>query len=204
MLSNLSSPDQQLEKDVSEIVSHHENAKGTSRGLAPLEPVHTPVKYVPGEHNGTVTLLYELYQEKFSIKDGTITERDINDTYGLSEVMPNCRLRLSTSCPAEIREQIISVTDSAQHSTAVVYVPEQPEGTYCTLQNDHSYYVYVNQDIKQLEKEQAERGRVNQERLDNKNPGEHEIERDDGRGFDSCTCIYGTPCVVSMFYFYIS
>ena len=29
----------------------------------------------------------------------------------------------------------------------------------------------------------------------NSNSGGDNVERDDGRGFESCSCIYGNPCV---------
>ena len=192
MLSK-ASPDKLQIDDIEEIIAHK---RRKSRILDPLEATSGVSHYNPKEHNGTVTLHYELYNEKFEIKDGTITENHINDTYGLSDVMPNCRLRISTLTPIQMRETMIDVADGKQDATTLVYLPEKSEGTFSNLQNDHSYYLYVDEDKEQLAKEKIERDRLHWERreLESENI---KLERDDGRGFDSCTCIYGTPCTVS-------
>jgi len=168
-----------------------ESEKPSKPHVRILSPLDVPPHEVPAsEQNGKVTLLYELYKEKFSIKAGTITKANIDDVYGFSDVMPNCRLRLSSLSPSQVREKIIEVTEKPQTS-ANIFLPEKSDGTYCDLRNDHSYYVYVEQDSAELEREKAERDK----RVTTDTSCCSEVRRDDGRGFDSCTCIYGAPCV---------
>jgi len=208
VMSNLSPDKNEKENIIEKLCPVVDNAHKKSKVGPALEPLQPQVPiYNPEEHNGSVTLLYEMYHEKFDITRGTITEDAINDVYGLSDVMPNCRLRLSVMTPAEVREATIRHTnaegsaddDEALGSSCgspcgVKYLPEHPAGIFCSLQNEHSYYVYVSQDSEELRREQLERDKVNMQKLAER-AADNKIERDDGRGFDGCTCIYGTPCV---------
>lgn len=169
---------------------------GTHVSLEPLQVV----EYNPSDHNGTVTVIYEMYREKFEIKDGSITASLIDDTYCLSAVMPNCCLSISELSPSELRERVVTAADessSVQCGTVQLYVPEQPDGTFCTLQNDRSYYLYVQQDEEQVAGERAVAAEDRARRKLRMDEAENSrVRLDDGRGFDSCTCIYGTPCQV--------
>lgn len=207
VMSNLSPEKCEQESIIDKLCPVVDNSHKNEVGPA-LEPLQPQVPlYNPEEHNGSVTLFYELYNEKFDITTGTITEDAINDVYGLSDVMPNCRLRLSVMTPAEVREATIRHTDAEGSSDkdealglssgslcGVKYLPEHPAGTFCSLRNGHSYYVYVSQDSEELRKEQLERDKINMQKLADR-ASDDKIERDDGRGFDGCTCIYGAPCV---------
>mmetsp|Transcript_24997 Transcript_24997/g.36906 ORF Transcript_24997/g.36906 Transcript_24997/m.36906 type:complete len:356 (+) Transcript_24997:156-1223(+) len=133
--------------------------------------------------DGKVKIVYEMYREEFDISNGVLLEFCIDDTYCLSDVMPNCTLELSILSPQEIRDKIV-----AGASAADFYVQKE-EGKFTGLEAGVSYYCYVKQDEQEILKEQ--RGRQNKYEYTEKNDN---LERDDGRGFDTCTCIYGTPC----------
>lgn len=150
--------------------------------------------------NGEVTIVYEMYNEKFPIHGGTISSDTINDLYGLNDIMPNCTLYLSKYSPTEIREMIIA--SSSTLSTLPLgslgysewYCPyDSGSKIHRELQSDKKYYCYVSEDspLKVEKKESTP--------LEKKT---NEIERDDGRGFDCCTCIYGTPCQVRIQFLY--
>jgi hypothetical protein len=134
--------------------------------------------------NGMVKLIYEQYDELFPIVDGSTTQAAIDDVYCLSFVMPNCLVRLSRHPNTErFERENNGVFDSL--------VPEDPRGTYHTLMKDETYYVVVEQAEDQLRRDQeATKAKwapaVQQDKLS---------RNDDGRGFESCSCIYGNPCV---------
>ena len=135
--------------------------------------------------NGLVTLIYEMYQEKFTIKDGSIDAAIIDEEYCLSDVMPGCKIHLSRVDKKETYEEI-------EKDNLSVFIKEEPVGIFQDLEVDNSYYVFVVQDDTQLKLDQ-EMQRRKTEGLVKENPGL--IKPDDGRGFESCSCIYGNPCL---------
>ncbi len=66
-------------------------------------------------------------------------------------------------------------------------------GTYLGLKKDNTYYVYIEEenDPNQAIRD-AERMRKIEERG---NSNSNDIVRDDGRVLESCSCIYGNPCI---------
>jgi hypothetical protein len=141
--------------------------------------------------NGTVKLLYEQYDEEFAIVDGSTTQDNIDDVYCLSFVMPECSVHLSELSPQEIREK-----DAECLRMEDFFVKEEPKGTYLHMKKDTNYYIYVVQQEEQLKRDQ-ERMRLiaSQMENENSNSGGDNIVRDDGRGFEQCSCIYGNPCL---------
>jgi hypothetical protein len=145
---------------------------------------------LPVNGNGKITLIYEQYNEQFDIVDGITTQENIDEVYCLSFVMPNCLIHLSVHPPDKKRtlEAEGSILDD-------LFVREDPRGTYHTLEADCTYYVYVEQEADQLMRDQ-ERMRLVVSSMDGgtKIKGDG-IVRDDGRVIESCSCIYGNPCV---------
>ena len=156
-------------------------------------PVSLPVEVVPARivnGNGNVKLIYEQYDEMFPILDGSTTQANIDDVYCLSFVMPDCLIHLSIHNPTVKRE--LEVNGDVE-----VFLPESPSGTYQTLEADCTYYVYVEQEADQLLRDQLKMKKVAAQMVGARiqvNP-EDRIERDDGRVIESCSCIYGNPCV---------
>lgn len=149
--------------------------------LPPAEPT-----YNPSEHNGNVTLIYEQYNEAFPIVNGSTTQENIDEVYCLSFVMPNCLIHLSCYAPAEWR-----VRDAEQQYEGL-YIKEEPRGVYQGLMKDSTYYVYVEQEAQQLKRDQEmTRQRIAKEASGAPKP----LPKDDGRVLESCSCIYGNPCV---------
>eukprot|EP01031_Cornospumella_fuschlensis_P033320 gene33320-40305_t len=147
----------------------------------PAEPA-----YNPSEHNGNVTLIYEQYNEPFPIVNGSTTQENIDEVYCLSFVMPNCLIHLSTYPPAEWR-----ILDAEQKYEGL-YIKEEPRGVYQGLMKDATYYVYVEQEAQQLKRDQEmTRQRLAKEASSAPKP----LPKDDGRVLESCSCIYGNPCV---------
>ena len=151
--------------------------------------------------NGKVKLMYEQYDEEFDIVDGSTTQANIDDVYCLSFVMPGCIIHLSDLNPQEFRKkQAGGVDEDGQEIEGVavedLYLKEEPRGTYLDMEKDKEYYVYVVQQEDQLKRDQERMKEIaaKMEQI-NSNSGGDNVERDDGRGFESCSCIYGNPCV---------
>lgn len=155
----------------------------------PLTP--PPVAIAPSQ-NGTIKVIYEMYHEEFEITEGTLLTSIIDEVYCLSDIMPSCRISLSEFSPQEMRD----LTEDQR------FVPVDGTGMFSGLKVGGVYYCYVKQDIEQLEREKAMRTALQgRQLLDNDHSGDSlagGLVIDDGRGFDSCTCIYGTPCVVRL------
>ncbi|KAE9104757.1 hypothetical protein PF010_g13259, partial [Phytophthora fragariae] len=130
---------------------------------------------------GMVKLIYESYDELFPIEGGSTTQANIDEVYCLSFVMPNCLVRISKHPnPERFQREEAGVFDSL--------VREDPRGTYHDLVKDETYYVVVEQEADQLRRDQeATRalwgGELQKQKAD----------KDDDRGFESCSCIYGNP-----------
>lgn len=139
---------------------------------------------------GTVHLVYEMYNEEFGISGGSTTQEAIDDVYSLSFVMPNCRVHLSTLNPSDKRKADIA-------GAVDIYVTESPLGIYHGLEKGNTYYIYVEQEALRLEQDH-ERGRQEAEARRAKAAEDAAacVQRDDGRVLESCSCIYGNPCVV--------
>eukprot|EP01034_Spumella_vulgaris_P021686 gene21686-27727_t len=104
--------------------------------------------------------------------------------------MPNCLIHLSIHSPD--KKRILE----AEGSLEDLFVKEDPRGTYHTLEADSTYYVYVEQEADQLARDQ-ERMRLIALSMEGggARPSGDGIVRDDGRVMESCSCIYGNPCV---------
>ncbi|CAM9509995.1 unnamed protein product [Scytosiphon promiscuus] len=143
-----------------------------------------------GRGDGEVTLIYEMYNEKFPIKNGRLSSADIDETYCLSFVMPNCMLHLGPLSPSDRYAQ-------ENGGTPVPYVKEEPPGNFLGLVDGGVYWVYVSRDD---EEEKQDRARMKQARNGMKQDlpegGAGGERQDDGRnGLESCSCVYGNPCV---------
>lgn len=150
---------------------------------------------------GEVVVLYEMYQETFPIVSGSLSSDTINELYGLTDIMPNCTLLLSQYSPSEVREMIISSSSTLSNlplgslGYPEWYLPYDPDTKiHRGLRVNEKYYCYVREEKQEGEEEKEERQERKRKSDDEEND---EIQLpDDGRGFDSCTCIYGTPCQV--------
>jgi hypothetical protein len=142
---------------------------------------------------GNVVLIYEQYNEEFPITNGSMTAASIDDVYCFSYVMPNCSVRLSSFSPAEKRN--LESQQAALRSESL-YIKEEPRGTYHGLTTGSVYYCYVEQEAEQLRRDQEEmklraasmEGAVSNNVAD-------KLIKDDGRVLESCSCLYGNPCV---------
>ena len=147
--------------------------------------------------NGDVTLIYEQYNEKFPILSGMTTAESIDEVYCLSFVMPNCKIHLSVFSPQDKRklEELGNID---------IFVKEDPSGTYKGLAADCTYYVYVEQEAEQLARDQERMRRIAEGMDGAKKVDDGLIKPDDGRGTESCSCLYGNPCVdeYGMVYYY--
>jgi hypothetical protein len=122
---------------------------------------------------------------QFPIVDGSTTAANIDDVYALTFVMPDCAIHLSSYSPKDITKVDVSVDP---------YITEDPRGVYQGLEKDRSYYVYVEQQADQLKRERERAKLISIE------GGLPEVKdplkiKNDGRGFESCSCIEGNPCV---------
>jgi hypothetical protein len=165
---------------IPEAVSKQESGDGAESEAVPKEE-----EQVNLHGDGTVRVIYQQYDELFPIAGGSTTQAAIDDVYCLSFVMPNCRLHLARY---EDADRFVRLERGESHES--VFVRELPLGTFLGLEADQTYFVVVEQEAEQLERDQqAVRELWAPEREKDK------LARDDGRGFESCSCIYGNPCV---------
>eukprot|EP00607_Mallomonas_marina_P011086 CAMPEP_0182424258 /NCGR_PEP_ID=MMETSP1167-20130531/10434_1 /TAXON_ID=2988 /ORGANISM="Mallomonas Sp, Strain CCMP3275" /LENGTH=347 /DNA_ID=CAMNT_0024603919 /DNA_START=239 /DNA_END=1279 /DNA_ORIENTATION=+ len=174
----------------------NENIKGSITSSDPSLVVSDPlIKEEPIDPkllNGKVKLLYQMYDEEFEIVNGSTTAENIDELYCLSFVMPDCKIHLSIYSPEVKRERDIEGEGERERE---VYIPEDPPGTYHGLRTDTQYYIYADQDSNQLFLDQQNMKRRMKVQTTDAEKREREIEREDGRGMESCSCIYGNPCV---------
>jgi len=151
-------------------------------------PVPAPAPIIMN-NNGKVILIYEQYNEQFDIKHGSTTQENIDEVYCLSFVMPNCLIHLSSHPPA-IKRQL-----EGDGKLDELYLPEYPRGAYQGLEDNQTYYVYVEQEAEQLQRDQEimRLRAVSMEGAAKSDPSG--LSKDDGRVLESCSCIYGNPCV---------
>ena len=141
--------------------------------------------------NGNIVLIYEMYHEEFPIVDGRLTSVQIDEEYCLSYVMPSCSIHLST---LPVKERL-----EAEHiGDYTATVKEHPTGTCVGLEVGLGpYYVFSMQEEAQLLRDQEmmkETVKAMEGYVD-KDAQPDALYKDDGRGFESCSCIYGNPCV---------
>eukprot|EP00747_Dinoflagellata_sp_TGD_P167707 gnl/TRDRNA2_/TRDRNA2_192631_c0_seq1.p1 gnl/TRDRNA2_/TRDRNA2_192631_c0~~gnl/TRDRNA2_/TRDRNA2_192631_c0_seq1.p1 ORF type:complete len:319 (+),score=103.21 gnl/TRDRNA2_/TRDRNA2_192631_c0_seq1:25-957(+) len=127
------------------------------------------------KENGEVVLKYSMYNEKFAIKGGKCKAADVDETYCLSDVMPNCVIHLSTKDQTEMYK-IMSSGETCP------YIFEEPVGTFHGLEAGETYYVYIDEDQEEFLKSQA---KAKQNFAGVKSAGT--------RG-EGCSCIEGNPC----------
>ena len=115
--------------------------------------------------------------------------------------MPNCVLRLSEYSPAERLISSSFTRNDAEEDEKEgkekdinwvdFFLPEEPQGTYHNLVDNKTYYIHVFQDAEQLEIDQMQ---MRSKAADMKRDVKEVLVKEDGRGFESCSCIYGEPC----------
>jgi hypothetical protein len=151
--------------------------------------IQEPLRVV--KNNGKVVLNYVMYNEEFAIVDGTLTQAAIDDLYCLSDAMPGCCVHLSRHQPSVGRQM---EADGAPFED--IFLREDPRGTYHGLEDDQVLYVYVEEEAAQRARDQA-RMRAVAQAMDGApvRDSKGNIVRDDGRSMESCSCIYGNPCV---------
>jgi len=128
--------------------------------------------------NGEVTIKYNMYGEKFSIKNHTLTAQAIDELYCLSDVMPGCFIHLSEK--------------EFAHGEDHAYVREEPAGTFLGLMAGGTYWCYVQQDPEQEKKDQEAMKQCWSGQVVGGGVG------DRGSEGETCSCGWGAPCTNAM------
>lgn len=123
---------------------------------------------------------YEMYNEEFPISKNSLTAARIDEDYGLSDVMPGCRIRLST-----IDSKRRTLYEEAHPGRGEApWVKEEPEGTFQELLAGNKYYLIVIENPEQYKKDMKE--------LATRLAGMGETEAKPRQ--EGCSCLYGNPC----------
>eukprot|EP00746_Dinoflagellata_sp_MGD_P087023 gnl/MRDRNA2_/MRDRNA2_34517_c0_seq1.p1 gnl/MRDRNA2_/MRDRNA2_34517_c0~~gnl/MRDRNA2_/MRDRNA2_34517_c0_seq1.p1 ORF type:complete len:283 (-),score=93.12 gnl/MRDRNA2_/MRDRNA2_34517_c0_seq1:29-784(-) len=171
-----SSEEKQLEeerKKAEEEAALKAKEEQDERERAAREEAEAEAKRLAALADGDVTIKYNMYAEKFPVKQHTLQAQTIDELYCLSDVMPGCFVHLAE------RE--------FAHDEEHTYVREDPPGTFIGLMAGETYWCYVQQDAEQ-EKRDLERMRKVWEGGVASGIG----DRDTGKL--KCTCCEGTPC----------
>jgi hypothetical protein len=132
---------------------------------------------------GNVVINYQMYNEQFPISGNTLTAARIDEDYGLTDVMPGCRIRLSA-----IDSKARTLYENAHDGRQAPWVREDPEGTFKDLLAGETYYCIVFEDAAQYKKDMAEL----QKRLAAEGkPSEPSKNREQ----EGCSCLFGNPCM---------
>lgn len=129
---------------------------------------------------GNIVVNYHMYNEEFPITKNSITADRINEDYGLTEVMPGCRIRLSNLDPKRR-----TVYENANDGREAPWVKEDPEGTFQELLAGETYYCIVIENPEQYKKDMIEL----QKKMEGINKDTEPAPRQEG-----CSCLYGNPC----------
>ena len=138
-----------------------------------------------------MTLVYEMYKEQFAIQDGSTTAAAIDEEYCLSYVMPGCLIHLS-----RFDSKAKRTLEDDEANTQDIFIAETPRGVYQGLEKDTWYYVYIEQEAEQVKRDQKMMARKATQMEGYKDPNAVPLLiKNDGRGFESCSCSEGAPCV---------
>lgn len=132
---------------------------------------------------GNVVVNYQMYNEEFPISANTLTAARIDEDYGLTDVMPGCRIRLST-----IDSKARTLYENAHDGRQAPWVREDPEGTFKDLLAGETYYCIVFEDAAQYKKDME----ALQQRLAATGAPKEESR---SREQEGCSCLFGNPCM---------
>jgi len=128
---------------------------------------------------GNITVSYQMYNEEFPISKNSVTAERIDEDYALTDVMPGCRLKLSTLEPKRRTEYVNNCGREAP------FIKEDPEGTFQELMAGETYHCIVIEDPVQYKKDMDTLAKS----MEGVNKDTEVKERQEG-----CSCIYGNPC----------
>eukprot|EP00397_Hematodinium_sp_SG-2012_P033211 GEMP01035450.1.p1 GENE.GEMP01035450.1~~GEMP01035450.1.p1 ORF type:complete len:290 (+),score=57.22 GEMP01035450.1:52-921(+) len=149
-----------------------EQASGAEPVAAPAEEETQPevaAEVVPIPQDGPITLKYYNYTETFTIAEGKITSKEVDEHFCLSDVMPGCAVHLGAKEPT--------------YGEEVIYIQEDPLGTFVGLQCEETYWVYVVQDAAQEKKDMERMRKIWAGQVAST------VTRAEG-----CSCLCGNPC----------
>ena len=120
---------------------------------------------------------YQMYNESFPVLDNTLTATRIDEDYGLTDVMPGCRIRLSALSPAA---RTLYLNAHPERGEAP-WVREDPEGVFRDLLAGETYYCVVIEDPTQYDRDMKE--------LQSKLTTSGEVEDNKGPRIEGCSCL---------------
>lgn len=129
---------------------------------------------------GNVVIHYEMYHEEFPIQNNSLTAASIDDVYGLTDVMPGCRIRLSLLSP-----QQRTLYENNHDGREAPWVKEDPEGTFQELLAGGSYHCLVIENPEQYKKDMEAMAK----KLESADKDTEQKPRQEG-----CSCLFGNPC----------
>jgi len=130
---------------------------------------------------GNVKIIYSMYDQEFEIVNGSTTAEKIDDEYALTFVMPKCKIRLTLE------------KNAGMNPSDLTFVKEEPEGTYQGLEVGKTYYAYCDEDAEEKAKAEAKSRAYYAD--SNNNLTKPEDVTGDRNGGESCSCVWGNPCV---------
>lgn len=142
------------------------------------EEAEAELKRLAALANGEVTIKYNMYAEKFSIENHTLTAKAIDEIYCLSDVMPGCFIHLGEK----------EFVYGEEHA----YVKEDPVGSFRGLMAGETYWCYVQQDPEQEKRDQE----AMKQRWAGQVLGGGVGDR--GSEGETCSCGWGAPCTNPM------
>jgi len=130
---------------------------------------------------GNIVLNYQMYNEEFPISKNSITAARIDEDYGLTDVMPGCRIRLST-----LDSHRRTLYENENNGRPAPWVKEEPEdGIFQELLAGETYYCLVIENPEQYKKDMADLAK----KLETESTETEPKPRQEG-----CSCLYGNPC----------
>lgn len=128
---------------------------------------------------GNIVINYQMYNEEFPVSKNSITAERVDEDYGLYDVMPGCRIRLSALEPKRRTEYVNNYNSEAP------WVKEEPEGTFQELMAGETYYCIVIENPTQhkLDMQRLAKDMVGVDK-------NTEVKR----AQEGCSCLFGNPC----------
>jgi hypothetical protein len=124
---------------------------------------------------------YQMYNEEFPVSANTLTAARIDEDYGLTDVMPGCRIRLS-----QIDSKSRTLYGNAHQGAEAPWVKEDPEGTFRDLMAGEKYYCIVIENPGQYARDMEE----TRKRLERDG-----VPVEQGARAEGCSCLFGNPCL---------